>query len=108
MSRWKYQTAQVSIGEDSVTVRGLTAGEQLKLREAKRKALADDAAGKITTGQEATNQIVMFGVIDPPLTEADLDDMPVALMLHAAAKIMELSGVKSDDPDEKKDEAAAS
>lgn len=111
MSRWKYKTELVTVDENSVTVRGLTAGERLHMSDVQKKgkALADTDQATIVPGDSAVNfsrQVAKCGVINPPLTDQDLAEMPGQLLDAVVAKVLELSGVDADEKAEKKDDAA--
>ncbi len=100
-ARWKYRTAKVTVDENTVTVRGLTAGERLKFAEYQK-----ERKEKGLPATEVTRKVAGFGIIEPELAEGDLDTMPGDLLDAVVRKIMELSGVKPDDEkDEKKDPA---
>lgn len=109
MSRWKYRTEAVTVDENTVTVRGLTAGERMQFAETSKKIKDAKAAG---TTEPATNMsvprmVAKFGIVaDPLLTDQDLTDMPGDLLDAAVTKILELSGVKGDEKDEKKEPPA--
>lgn len=98
-ARWKYRTEKVTVDENTVTVRGLTAGERIKFAEFQK-----ERKEKGLPATDITRRVAQFGVIDPQLEAADLETMPGDLLDAVVQKIMELSGVKSDDEkDEKKD-----
>lgn len=89
MSRWKYPTETVTVGPNSVTVRGLTFGERMQYAEVAKKGQAEG------TGQLATARVVAkFCIVEnPPVTEADVDAMPGDLVDAVFAKILILSGL---------------
>lgn len=99
-TRWKYRTEAVKVDENTVTVRGLTAGERLKFAEFQK-----ERKEKGLPATEITRKVAKFGVIEPPLEDDDLDAMPGDLLDAVVAKILELSGVKPDENSEKKDTA---
>ena len=99
-ARWKYRTEKVTVDENTVTVRGLTAGERVKFAEFQK-----ERKEKGLPATDITRRVAQFGVIDPPLEAADLESMPGDLLDAAVQKIMELSGVKTDEKDEKKEAA---
>lgn len=109
MSRWKYRTEKVTIDENTVTVRGLTAGERLAFAEVSKKMRDAKAAGTTdpAANQSVPRMVAKFGIVaEPPLTDEDLTDMPGNLLDAVVTKILELSGVKGDEKDEKKETLA--
>lgn len=106
MSRWKYRTATVTVDENTVTVRGLTAGERKEFAEASKKSREAKEAG--TPGAsplDVPRLVARCGVIDPKLTDEDIESMPGDLLDAVVLKVLELSGVKTDEAGEKKDPA---
>lgn len=98
--RWKYPTETVTVGPNSVTVRGMTFGERIQFA-AKRKEQKD--AGDQRKGFEMTGMLAKFGIVEPKLTDQEISEMPGDLLEAAVEKIMALSGMKAD-PKEKKAE----
>lgn len=96
VGRWKYKTAVVTVEDNAVTVRGLTAGERAEFLAHSKKVKAGEA-----NAAETPNLVAKAGVVDPSLSDEELAGMPGQLLEAAVAKILELSGVKADD--EKKD-----
>lgn len=96
MSRWKYKTELVTVGENSQKVRMLTAGE--------RKAFAD-ASQKIQKGEFDKNSlpgmVVKFGAIEPELTDDDVASMPPDLQEACVTKILQLTGIGKADGEKK-------
>jgi hypothetical protein len=108
-SRWKYRTEDVTVDENTLTVRGLTAGERMQFAEISKKVKAAAAAGTVdpAANMSVPRMVAKFGIVaNPPLTDEDLTDMPGDLLDAAVTKILELSGVKGDEKDEKKDQPA--
>lgn len=114
MSRWKYKVASVTVDENTVSVRGLTAGERMEFAEQSRKAREERAAASesptvvvraLPSALAVPRLVAKLGVVDPPLTDEDVETMPGDLLDAVVTKILELSGVKSDEKDEKKDAA---
>jgi hypothetical protein len=105
-TRWKYRTATVEVEENTVMVRGLTAGERQTFAETSKAIKEGKAAGDQVTALYVPRMVAKFGIVsDPPMTEEDIAAMPGNLLDAAVTKILELSGVKSDDA-EKKDPPA--
>lgn len=98
MSRWKYKTAEVTVGENTQKVRGLTVGERKKFAIASMEIKAGNRPATDLPGM-----IVGFGCIDPSLTKEDVEAMPSDLLDAAVSKIMSLTGFKDE---EKKDLAS--
>lgn len=92
MSRWKYQTELVTVGENSASIRSLTAGERLKFTEMR----------KTMTGVEVKHAIVKFCCVDPAPGSEEFGDMPGDLFDAVFDKIIEMAGGGA----EKKDEPA--
>lgn len=108
MSRWKYRTEKVTVDENTVTVRGLTAGERQRFAEvSKSRKAARDANQDPGDPLAVPKLVAKFGVIDPALSDEELEAMPGDLLDAAVNKILELSGVKGDEKDEKKETPAA-
>lgn len=99
MSRWKYRTESVTVDENTVTVRGLTAGERTQFAETSKKVKEAKAAGTTdpAAAMSVPRMVAKFGIVaNPPLTDDDLTTMPGDLLDAAVTKILELSGVKSE------------
>lgn len=93
MSRWKHKQETVTVGENSIVVRQLTAGERREFIELGKKA---DLAPMTKTAK-----MVEWCSV-PKLSAEEIDDMPPELQDAAVAKIMQLSGLdKGDDPEKK-------
>jgi len=108
-SRWKYRTELVTVDDNSVTVRGLTAGERMQFAETSKKMRDAKTAGGLELGAALSvpKMVARFGIVaDPPLTDDDIAGMPGDLLDAVVTKILELSGVKSDEKDEKKETGA--
>jgi hypothetical protein len=109
VSRWKYRTETVTVDENSVTVRGLTAGERTQFAETSKRVKDAKAAGNVDPGaaMNVPRMVAKFGIVaNPPLTDDDLTSMPGDLLDAAVTKILELSGVKAEkkaDPAEPED-----
>lgn len=92
MSRWKYRTEDVTVGENTQRVRGMTAGERHQFANASK----DVKEGK----RLATDLPVMiagFGCIEPPATKEEVEAMPSDLLNAVVDKIMEFSGMGKGD-----------
>lgn len=89
--RWKHRTEKVTVDENTVTVRGLTAGEREQFSEASKQV----AENKIP-GAKLTEMVAKFGVVDPQLADEDLRDMPGVLLEEAVTKILVLSGLRTE------------
>lgn len=108
-SRWKYRTATVTVDENTVTVRGLTAGERQQFAETSKRLKDAKAAGTAdpSAAMNVPRMVAKFGIVaEPPLTDDDLTAMPGDLLDATVTKILELSGVKADEKDEKKEAPA--
>lgn len=92
MSRWKYRTEDVTVGENTQKVRGMTQGERTQFAQAS----ADIKEGK-RKATELPNLIAGFGCIDPKATPEDIVDMPSDLLDAVVSAIMRLSGFKDDE-----------
>ena len=101
MSRWKYKTATVTVGENSQEVRQLTHNERLEFAAQSKKIKADqgDANAILTT-------VLKFGCVG--LTDEDVKGMPPDLADACVEKIMALSGLEDDKPGEKKEPSPTS
>jgi hypothetical protein len=107
--RWKYKTATVTVDENTVTVRGLTVGERAEFAEVSKTLKAQRDAGEASprAAMHVPRMVAKFGIVaEPPLEDADVLAMPGDLLDAAVTKILELSGVNTDN-DEKKDTPAA-
>jgi hypothetical protein len=93
-SRWKYRTATVTVGENSQTVRMLTAGERRQFAEMNAKKKAGEV-----TGIDMANAVLVFGTVDPKLTVEEIDAMPPDLYEACTVKIMELTGLRDAKPE---------
>lgn len=101
MSRWKYKTATVTVGENSQDVRQLTQKERGEFAAASKQI----KEGKLQA-MDLPPMVVKFAAINPQLTADDLESMPPDLMDECCRKVMELSGMRDEEPDadpEKKD-----
>jgi len=99
VSRWKYRTETVTVDENTVIVRGLTAGERTHFMETSKKIKEAKAAGTTDTAaaMSVPRMVAKFGIVtDPTLSDEDLTTMPGDLLDAAVTKILELSGVKSE------------
>lgn len=97
-SRWKYKTEKVTVDENTVTVRGLTAGERVEFSDTSKKV----KAGEIPASQ-VPRMVVKMGCTDA-LSDEDVTAMPGELLDAACTKILELSGVKGGGEGEEKKE----
>jgi hypothetical protein len=98
VSRWKYRTATVTVGENSIEVRQFTTEERRQFHEL-HKAARESGSGLLGLQK----QVMMWTVITAPaLTEEDARTMPPELTDAAVEKVMELSGLAADETDEKK------
>lgn len=92
MSRWKYKTATVTVGDNSQDVRQLTQSERAEFAASSQK---------IKKGEmqpiELPPLVVGFAAINPKLTKEEVADMPGDLMDACVDRIMELSGLGDDD-----------
>jgi hypothetical protein len=96
-NRWKYKTATVTVEENTITVRGLTAGERESFSDLQKKNKAGEGSP-----QAVARAVVKFGCTDN-LSDEDVHSMPGDLLDAACAKIFELSGVKGDETEKKDD-----
>jgi hypothetical protein len=88
MSRWKYRTATVTVGENSQDVRQLTAGE--------RKALTDVGAkikAAVMLNADVPLLIASFGCINPAVSIDEAHQMPPDLLDAVCSKIFELTNI---------------
>lgn len=99
MSRWKHKSQTVTVGDNSIEVRGLTGGQRSQFAQASK----DIKEGK-KPASDLPFMIVAFGAVDPTLSEQEARDMPTDLLDEAVNKILELTGL---DKDEKKAPDAA-
>jgi hypothetical protein len=93
LSRWKYKTEKVTVGENSQTVRMMTAGDQAAFGALSKKI----QAGAVDKN-EISFLVVRLTSIDPTLTEEEARDMPPELLMACVSKAMELSGMKTEAP----------
>jgi hypothetical protein len=96
MSRWKYKTDTVTVGENSQAVRMLTAGERKQFAQASQKIKAGEMQKS-----DLPALVAKMGCTNPTLSEEELEAMPPDLLDACVSKIMELTGFKAGD-----DEAA--
>lgn len=94
MSRWKYRTEIVTVGENSQKVRGMTQGERTQFAEA--STAIKEGNRKAT---ELPGMIACFGCVDPSVTAKEVEEMPTELVDAVVSAIMRLSGMK--DPEKK-------
>lgn len=99
-SRWKYKQELVTVGENSQTVRQLTAGERTTIMGKRSKLKEGDAEGQANLQRD----IVTMAAIDPPVTADEVTSMPTDLLDACAAKVMDLTN--GPEGDEKKGPAA--
>lgn len=88
--RWKYRQDTVTVGENSIVVRQLTAGE--------RRDFAA-ASGKVRNGEmkggDLPLMLMKFASISPRITtDEDVAEMPPELLDACTHKILELTGLK--------------
>lgn len=92
MGRWNYKTETVAVGDNSVKVRGMTAGERAHFAE---------ASAEIKKGErKATDlplMIASFGCVDPAQSVEETREMPSDLLDATVKAIMRLSGFKEDE-----------
>jgi hypothetical protein len=93
VSRWKYVTANVTVGANSIEVRQLTVKERLSFAEASQKV----KAGTLDR-LELPKMVLQFGVSG--LSGEDFETMPADLVDAAVEKILELSGIGKDEKKE--------
>lgn len=90
-TRWKYKTAVVKAGENTLNVRQLTQSERLKLVSLTKE---------VTEGKQdllmVTEFVAKSGVTDD-LSDEDLKTMPPELIDACADKILELSELKTEE-----------
>ncbi len=98
MSRWKHKSESVTLGEDVVTVRGLTAGERTEFLHANKEAQREDAPSDAK--MKVMARAVQMGT---GLSAEDVATMPVELFDLVWAKIIAMTGM---DKSEKKAEPA--
>jgi hypothetical protein len=84
VSRWKLKQDTVTVGENSVVVRQLTAGERRQFVELGKKTEVPP--------MERLAKLVEWCAL-PQLTKEELDQMPPELQDAAVSKVMELSGL---------------
>lgn len=100
MSRWKYKTATVSVGDNAVDVRQLTAGERKQFVQLSREVKEGKAAQ-----MDLPPFIIKAATINPSLTDDDIASMPPELADACVRKIMELTGLREnadgDEPEKK-------
>ena len=92
-SRWKLKQATVTVGENSIDVRQLSAKERRDFVDLKGTELKP---------LERTAKLVEWCAV-PKLSKEELDDMPPELQDAAIAKVLELSGLGRMADDEKKE-----
>lgn len=90
MSRWKYKTATVAVGENSQTVRQMTADERAWLA-GERAKLGDPKKADRAEQMRLQRELVQRASINPELTDQDVKEMPSDLVDACAGKIMELT-----------------
>lgn len=93
MARWKYKTEPVTVDENTLTVRGLTAGERVKFLDHQKAAKANPTGNDVLS---ASRMLAKCGVMEP-LSDEDLESIPGDFLTAVVEKIMELSGIKADD-----------
>ena len=97
MSRWKYRTDTVSVGDNRQDVRQLTAGERKEFVELSREI----KEGK-KPQMDLPPFIIKAGAINPACSDDDVASMPTELADACVRKIMELTGLRygaADDAD---------
>lgn len=94
MSRWKYRTETVTVGDNSQTVRQLTSGELRQVLDLRTKVMGDGG-----NPMDLVALVVRLGATNPGLSETDVAEMPQDLQNACREKIMDLSGMG----DEKKE-----
>lgn len=99
-ARWKYRCEKVTVDENTVTVRGLTAGERVAFAETSKKVKAGEVPATAIP-----HQVVKAGCMDG-LSDENVTSMPGDLLDAACRKILELSGVKGGADEEKKEDPA--
>lgn len=89
MSRWKYRTETVTVGENSVEVRQFTQRERGEFASNSKK-IKDGGLQPM----ELPPLVIKFGTT---LTEDEIAEMPPELADACVRKIMDLSGLGDDD-----------
>lgn len=105
MSRWKYKTDTVTVGDNTQTVRQLTAAERAQFA-----ALSNDIKDHKLDASQLPLKVAKMGCTAPELSETDLADMPTEMLDACVDKILVLSGFNASqtaaaelgDPGEKK------
>lgn len=90
MSRWKYKQATVTAGENSQTVRQLTAEERGWVAGARAK-LGDPKTADKEALVKIQQEVVRKASVNPELSEQDVAEMPGDLLDACASKVMELT-----------------
>lgn len=96
MSRWSYPVEVVTVGNNSQSVRCLTARERREFSGLGAKV----KSGEIVAAA-IPEYVVQWGAINPVLSMEEVQDMPTDLIDACREKIMELTGFR-DEEDEKK------
>lgn len=91
MSRWKYKTALVTVGDNSQTVRQMTADERAYIASERAKLGDPKAPANKEPQMRLQRELVQRAAINPELSEQDAKDMPADLLDACAGKIMELT-----------------
>lgn len=99
MSGWSYQTATVTVGENSQAVRQLTVSERREFSKSSERIKAGEL-----TARDLPEIVARFGCINPVRSSEEVGSMPPELFDACVAKILELTGMKAEpESDEKKD-----
>jgi hypothetical protein len=98
MTKWTYKTETVEVDGNKVEVRGMTAGERKQFSVASAKAAAKEEGADPA---QLPMMVAKFGSVNPKITDEDFDTIPGALLEAVVMKILELSGIKTN---EKKDD----
>lgn len=92
MSRWTTKTEKVTVGENSVKVRGMTHDERQEMF--RRSKAAKTGEGDALAVQSYVLKTGCIG--EPAYSDQDISDMPAELSDAAGEKILELSGIKAE------------
>lgn len=102
MSRWKYRAETITVGDNVVTVRELTAGERAEFMKL-HKATKETGGSPL----EVQAKVLRWAITMPPdLTDEDVNAMPPELSDKAIETVLRLSGLATAEVDEKKDAPA--